>query len=149
MFFLKEAPAECPNAVTVRTSLLYGTTLLASIQTDVERAITGGKAMTFFTDEFRCPAYAGDVAAALSSLAGARDIRGLLNVAGPEAVSRADLAVTFARWMGLDPHLLDTGLLSLAGMVRPDRVVLDSTLAANYSLRYRSLAEALPHSFSS
>jgi dTDP-4-dehydrorhamnose reductase len=141
--------AECPNAVIVRTSLLYGTTWPASIQTDVEQAITGRKAMTFFTDEFRCPAYAGDVAAALSSLAAAPDIRGLLNVAGPEPVSRADLAVTFARWMGLDPKLLDTGLLALAGTVRPERVVLDSSLAAKYGLRCRSLAEALPHSLSS
>ena len=140
--------AECQNAVTVRTSLLYGTTWPAPIQTDVERAITGRKAMTFFTDEFRCPAHAADVAAAVSSLAGSPDIRGLLNVAGPEAVSRADLAVTFARWMGLDPHLLDTGLLALAGVARPDRVVLDSSLAAKYGLHCRGLAEALPHSFS-
>ena len=140
--------AECSSAVIVRTSLLYGTTIPASIQTDVETAITERKGMTFFTDEYRCPAHAADVAAAVSSLAGAPDIRGLLNVAGPEAVSRADLAVTFARWMGLDPHLLDTGQLALAGMVRPDRVVLDSSLAATYGLHCRSLAETLPHSLS-
>ncbi len=140
--------SECENAVTVRTSLLYGTTWQSSIQTDVERAINGQKKMTFFTDEYRCPAHAADVAAALSSLAGAPDIRGLLHVAGPDAVSRADLAAMFARWMGLDPGLLDTGLLALAGMIRPDRIVLDCSLAAKYGLHCRSLAEALPHSFS-
>jgi dTDP-4-dehydrorhamnose reductase len=127
----------------VRTSLLYGTDRLATIQTDVERAIHGHKAMTFFTDEYRCPAHAADVGAALSSLASRPDIRGALNVAGPDAVSRADLAAIFARWMGLDARYLTTGTLALAGTPRPAHVVLDTTLAASYGLRCRSLAEAL------
>ena len=57
--------AECPSAVMVRTSLLYGTRRPASIQTDVEDAITGRSTMRFFTDEYRCPAHAADVAAAI------------------------------------------------------------------------------------
>ena len=135
--------AECPGAVLVRTSLLYGTRRPASIQTDVERAINGKLAMTFFTDEYRCPAHAADVGAALSSLAARPDIRGPLNVAGPEAISRADLAATFARWMGLDPRGLTTGVLALAGTIRPAHVVLDTALATSYGLHCRSLAETL------
>ena len=132
----------------MRTSLLYGTTWPATIQTDVERAILGRSKVAFFTDEYRCPAHAADVAAALSTLAGRPDIRGPLNVAGPDAVSRAELATTFANWMGLDPRLLKTTTVGGAGMVRPERVVLDSTLAATYGLHCRGLAEALPYTFS-
>ncbi len=135
--------AECPSAVIVRTSLLYGTRRPASIQTDVEDVMTGRSTIRFFTDEYRCPAHASDVAAAISSLAIQPDIRGPLNIAGPEAVSRADLAASFARWMGFDPRYLTTGSLALAGTVRPTRVVLDTTLAASYGLTCRSLSEAL------
>ncbi|HSB87224.1 MAG TPA: sugar nucleotide-binding protein [Ilumatobacteraceae bacterium] len=141
--------AECPTAVIVRTSLLYGTTWPAPIQNDVERALKGRSNMAFFTDEFRCPAHAADVAAALSSLAGRPDVHGPLNVAGPECVSRAHLAETFARWMGFDSRMIRTTTLAMAGMVRPTYVDLDTTLANSYGLRCRSLAESLPFAFSS
>jgi dTDP-4-dehydrorhamnose reductase len=136
--------AECPGAVVVRTSLLYGTRRPAQIQIDVERAISGKVPMRFYTDEYRCPAHAADVSAALSALATWPEIRGPLNVAGPEPISRADLAAVFATWMGLDPRLLDTGAMALSGTIRPTCVVLDSTLAASsYGLHCRSLAETL------
>jgi dTDP-4-dehydrorhamnose reductase len=135
--------AECPSAVLVRTSLLYGTRRPAQIQLDVEQAITGRKAMRFFTDEYRSPAHAADVGAALSSLAARPEIRGPLNVAGPEAISRAELAAVFARWMGFDPRALTTGAMALAGTIRPTCVVLDSALAASYGIQCRPLSETL------
>ena len=135
--------AECPGAVLVRTSLLYGTRRPAQIQLDVEQAVTGRKAMRFFTDEFRCPAHAADVGAALSALAARPEIRGPLNVAGPEAISRADLAGIFARWMGFDPRALTIGTSTLAGTIRPAYVALDSTLATTYGLHCRPLSETL------
>jgi dTDP-4-dehydrorhamnose reductase len=135
--------AECPSAVLVRTSLLYGTRRPARIQLDVEEAITGKKAMRFFTDEYRCPAHAADVGAALSVLASRPEIRGPLNVAGPEAISRAELAAVFARWMGFDPRALTTGTMALSGTIRPAHVVLDSTLAATYGIQCRPLSETL------
>ena len=99
--------------------------------------------MRFFTDEYRCPAHAADVSAALSTLAAWPEIRGPLNVAGPEAVSRADLAKTFAEWMGYDPRAVKTGTMALSGTIRPSRVVLDSGLAESYGLRCRPLSETL------
>lgn len=135
--------AACPTAVLVRTSLLYGTDRLATIQHDVERALTGQSPMTFFTDEYRCPAHAADVAAAVSTLAGRPEINGPLHVAGPDAVSRAELAAAFARWMGLHPAQLRTATLEESGVIRPARVVLDSSLAASLGMRCRGIAEAL------
>ena len=135
--------AECPSAVLVRTSLLYGTRRLGHVQRDVELAVTGRKGMRFFTDEYRCPAHAADVGAALSALAAEPDIRGPLNVAGPEAISRADLAAVFARWMGFDPRALSTGSMALSGTIRPAHVVLDTTLATSLGLGCRPLSETL------
>ncbi|HZY08408.1 MAG TPA: sugar nucleotide-binding protein [Ilumatobacteraceae bacterium] len=135
--------AECPGAVIVRTSLLYGTRRPAKIQLDVDRAILGNQPMTFFTDEYRCPAHAGDVARAVSWLASRPEFHGPLNVAGPEAVSRAQMAVNFAIWMGLDPNRLKTGSSALSGSIRPTNVVLDSSLAASHGMVCRSMTEAL------
>jgi dTDP-4-dehydrorhamnose reductase len=135
--------AECPGAVLVRSSLLYGTRRPANIQTDVELAVTGRKAMRFFTDEYRCPAHAADVSAAISTLAAWPEIRGPMNVAGPEAVSRAELAKIFAEWMGYDPRGLSTGTMGLSGTIRPANVVLDSSLAESHGLRCRPLSETL------
>lgn len=137
----------CPGAVIVRTSLLYGTDELAPWQHDIRRALVPGpehQPFTFFTDEIRCPAHAGDVAGALTDLAGRRDVSGPLHVAGPDGVSRADLARTMARWMGLDPGGLVTGTIAEAGLVRPARIVLDTTLAASLGITCRPLAAALP-----
>ncbi len=135
--------AECPSAVVVRTSLLYGTRRLGHVQHDVEMAITGRKPMRFFTDEYRCPAHAGDVGAALSSLAAQPDIRGPLNVAGPEAFSRAEMAAVFAQWMGFDPRGLSTGAQALSGTIRPTHVVLDTGLAESLGFHCRPMSETL------
>jgi len=132
-----------PAALIVRTSLLYGTTVMAQIQRDVELALKRRTAMTFYTDELRCPLHALDLAHAISLLAERPEVTGVLHLAGPEAVSRADLARAFARWMGLDPDELRTSSVQDAPVRRAARVVLDSSVAASMGLRCRTLAQAL------
>jgi dTDP-4-dehydrorhamnose reductase len=139
----QEVLAECPRAAVVRTSLLYGTDRLAPLQRDVARAIDDPRSMVFFTDEYRCPAHAADVAAVLSILAGRADISGPLHVAGPESINRADLAKSFARWLGHDGARLVTGTSLTSGQIRPLNVALDTSLAESYGFRCRSVAEAL------
>ena len=60
--------------------------------------------MTFFTDEYRCPAHAGDVAVAIADLAGRPDVTGPLNVAGPDVLSRAAFARSIANVAGTGSH---------------------------------------------
>ncbi len=134
----------CPGAVMVRTSLLYGTAHLGHVQLDVQRALHAGHRttpMTFFTDEYRNPVHADDLAAAIAELAGRDDVTGPLNVAGPDAISRAEFARATARWMGLDPNRLRTGTIAEAGLVRPGRIVLDTTKAASLGIRCRPVTE--------
>ena len=99
--------------------------------------------MAFFTDEFRCPAHAADIAAACVTLASTRDIVGPLHVAGPQPLSRAELASAIAAWLGCDPTKLTTMTLAESGLIRPARVVLDSSKAASLGMHCRPLAEAL------
>ncbi len=133
----------CVAAVTVRTSLMYATDFLAPTQLAVQRALRGEEQISFFTDEFRCPAHAADVAAVCASLAAMPEIVGPLHVAGPEALSRADFAVAIARNLGIDPAGLSTSTLAASGLDRPGCVMLDSSHAASLGFRCRPVSEAL------
>ncbi|MCU1391966.1 MAG: hypothetical protein JWM34_394 [Ilumatobacteraceae bacterium] len=135
--------ALAPSAAIVRTSLLYATEFLAPVQLDVQRALRGETSMAFFTDEFRCPAHAADVAAALARLASMPEVSGPLHVGGPEVLSRADLAIAIARWLGMNPNLLHTTTIAGSGLDRPARIALDSSTAARLGFTVRRVADAL------
>ena len=64
--------------------------------------IAGRVRGALFTDEVRTPVHVDDLAAALLEIA-ASDLRGVLNVAGADPISRYDLGVLVARRAGLDP----------------------------------------------
>ena len=127
----------CPGAAIVRTSLLIGRRELSSHEIAVREAIAGRSNMTFFSDEIRCPALVDDLAAALVELAGRPDLSGVLHLAGPDEMSRAELAVRIARRHGWDPLKLRFGTLAASGLDRPARVVLDSSLARSHGLSVR------------
>lgn len=78
--------SEHPDALIVRTSLLYG----GAVPSPHELA-PQDPSQTFFTDEIRCPTHVTDLAQALLELAGL-DVTGPLHVAGADAVSRAAFA---------------------------------------------------------
>jgi dTDP-4-dehydrorhamnose reductase len=104
------------------------------------RTAASGRA-TLFSDEVRCPVAVDDLAAALLELA-AGDRAGLLNVAGPEAVSRVELGRLVARRRGLDPDAIGVGTIASSGQVRPARVVLDVARAqAVLETRLRPVSE--------
>jgi dTDP-4-dehydrorhamnose reductase len=141
-----EAEAEVarayPAALIVRPSLLYGTDRLGHCQTDVERAVGGMSNMAFFTDEWRCPVHAADVAAAITALADRPEVTGPLHVAGPEPISRSDFAVRIAQHLRLDPAKVPTASIADSGQLRPGVVLLDSSRAISLDLRMRSIDEA-------
>jgi len=132
-----------PTSAIVRTSLLYGTSRLAQIQRDVDDAVRGRSSMRFFVDEWRCPAHAFDVASAIAAVAGRPDINGVLHIAGPEVLSRAELARQFASWLGLDPSSVPTASIAEASTPRAGRIVLDTSRALALGLRCRSIGEVL------
>jgi len=131
------------NSLIIRTSLLYGTDDQAPIQRDVANVVARRSNMRFFTDEFRCPAHADDVAAAIIALAERVDITGTLHVAGPRAMSRAELAGVFAERFGAGPAQIPTSTSQDSGLDRPTNVVLNCSAAASLGIRCRPIEEAL------
>ncbi|HZO36351.1 MAG TPA: sugar nucleotide-binding protein [Solirubrobacteraceae bacterium] len=98
-----------PAAVLVRTSLIYG----GDGSSDHERmaidAAGGLIDATFFTDEYRCPVLASELASALVELAGRPDVNGPLHVAGADSLNRLEFARLVASHAGRDPNRLRGG----------------------------------------
>jgi dTDP-4-dehydrorhamnose reductase len=76
-----------PEAVLVRTSLLYG-----KRQPGPQELLASRRDVVFYRDEIRCPTLVGELAASLLELAARGDVAGPLHVAGPDAVSRYEFA---------------------------------------------------------
>lgn len=112
-----------PEALVARTSLIIGDAPYKHVQMVLE-LLSGARDGALFTDEIRCPVAADDLAAALLELA-ERDTRGVLNVAGSDALSRYELGVLIALRWGHDPARLRAGSTAASGMRRPTDVRLD------------------------
>jgi dTDP-4-dehydrorhamnose reductase len=81
-----------PEVLVVRTSLLVGG---PGHEPSRHELAALDPRLTFYEDEIRCPIQVSDLAAALLELAALR-MTGVLHVAGPDALSRADLAELIA-----------------------------------------------------
>ncbi|MET8121249.1 sugar nucleotide-binding protein [Micromonospora sp. NPDC005189] len=128
-----------PGAALVRTSLILGE---GSKQIQLSRDALAGRA-TLFTDQIRCPVDVTDLADAVLELVDSA-YAGPLNVAGPDAVSRAELGLLVAERFDLDAAGLKTTTSAAAGMAGPTEVRLDSTRAAGLlRTRLRGVRELL------
>ncbi len=118
-----------PDAVIVRTSLIYGwqPTVARQVSWIVE-AVARGEPVRLFTDELRCPVWVESLAAALVELAGL-DYTGLLHVAGSQTLSRYEFGRRVLRVHGLDPALALPVSSRASGLVRPLDCTLDCTRA--------------------
>jgi len=132
-----------PAAAVVRTSLIVGDEHSKQVKLSLDLS-TGRRRGALFTDEIRCPIDVTDLAAAVLELAGT-DYAGTINVAGPQAVSRAELGRLVAVRHGLDPATVPVCTIAEGGLgARPAEVRLDSTRAAGLlRTRLRGVAEAL------
>ena len=115
-----------PEALVVRTSMIWGGGPAASKHEQLVRRAADGEAdVTFFTDELRCPIQVGDLASALLELL-PTDAGGPLHVAGAEVVSRYEFARLVAAAHGRDPDVLRG---APSEVVRPRNCALDSARA--------------------
>ncbi|WP_305786700.1 SDR family oxidoreductase [Symbioplanes lichenis] len=132
-----------PAAAVVRTSLIIGDARSKQVTMALELA-RGTRPGFLLTDEIRRPIDATDLAAAVLELS-ATDHTGLLNIAGPVDISRADLGRAVARAHGLDPAAIPTRTVAESGLgPRPADLRLDSTRATTLlTTRLRPVAEVL------
>ena len=125
----RRVAAAHPDALLVRTSLLYG-----GPQPSKHEQAARDPAFTFFTNEIRSPVHVSDLARALLELA-ELDVSGPLHVAGADAVSRADFAELLSR---------TTVRSAPAPETRPLDCSLDSARAqAALATRLRGVREVL------
>ncbi|MDX6729879.1 MAG: dTDP-4-dehydrorhamnose reductase [Baekduia sp.] len=132
-----------PDALIVRTSLLYGGPGRApSKHETLALAVARGEAdVAFFSDEIRSPVQVDDLAAALLQLVASAHA-GPLHVGGADAVSRLAFARLIAAAAGEDPARLGAGRPAPPG--RPRNCPLDSRRAqALLDTRLRGAREVL------
>lgn len=136
------------RAVVARVSLVYGRSALEgrSASEQVLGALRRGERARLFVDETRTPVHAEDVASAIVELVGMDAPPRVINLAGPERMSRYDFGVALARAHGLDERMIDAA--SQAGVAfvpaRPRDLSLRTELARRILKRPpRLLAEAI------
>ena len=90
--------------------------------------LDGERDAVLFSDEYRCPIFVGDLAAALLELA-QTTYAGLLNIAGAERVSRYAFGQLLAAAHGRDSAKLRAGRNAESGLRRPRNCTLDISRA--------------------
>ncbi len=122
-----KAESESRGDLAVRTSLIYD---FASPNKQIDwllDRITKGWKCRLFSDEFRSPIWVVTLADALIELI-ASDIRGALNVAGPQSLSRLELGRKLLEALDYDPEQY-IEVASQAGLGRPPDLTMDVSRA--------------------
>ncbi len=122
----KNVMASGANAVLVRTSLIYGFKPFDPRT----RAVLRGEMLSLFTDEMRCPIWVFNLSQALVELA-ETNYRGVLNIAGTQALSRYEFGVKLMDALDGDPTQLIPLSSAESGLVRPRDCTLDVSRAQN------------------
>jgi len=115
-----------PRHIVVRMSLNGGVSRTGDrgFNEDLRLAWQAGRGMNLFTDEFRCPIFAGETARAVWELVNQRRA-GLFHVAGAEKLSRWQIGqLIAARWPQLNPKITPGSAKNFPGPPR----ALDTSL---------------------
>jgi dTDP-4-dehydrorhamnose reductase len=133
--------AIAPGAAIVRVSLILGDG--DSKHERLVHDLHAGASGALFTDLYRMPSHADDIAAALVELA-AGGHAGVLNVAGPDRVTYAELGRLVAPRDGLDPARIPTARALERGVRLAVDPRLDTRLASRVlATRLRGVREFL------
>jgi dTDP-4-dehydrorhamnose reductase len=119
--------AEHPHALIVRTSLVYG---FAPLDPRTRQTLAG-EMPYLFTDEYRCPIFIDDLADALIELACAfptEPALAILNIAGPQRLSRYEFGLKLARAFRREPRFVPA-LSATHPTPRPRDCTLDTSRA--------------------
>ncbi len=101
-----------PNAVAVRTSLIYDLQEMDNGTAWMVAALRAGQPVTLFTNQHRNPVWVETLAAACLELVD-HSYTGVLNVAGRQVLTRAEFALRLLDWWGVGPHTSERGTLAL------------------------------------
>ncbi|KAL8162515.1 hypothetical protein V2J09_014004 [Rumex salicifolius] len=109
--------ANWSNFAILRSSIIFGPQTLSPIPKSlpiqwIDSVLSEGNKVNFFYDEFRCPVYVKDVASTILALAekwlsDGKQMKLLLNLGGPDRLSRVQMAETVADIRGYDSSLIN------------------------------------------
>lgn len=129
---------EHPQAVIVRTSLVYG---FDPMDPRTQQTLNG-EMPHLFTDEYRCPIFVDDLADALLELA-QNDFAGVLHIAGAQRVSRYEFGLKLAHAFNSKPKF-QPAVSASHPSPRPRDCSLDISLAQKIlRTRLRGVDEVL------
>ncbi|KAL2651191.1 hypothetical protein R1flu_019319 [Riccia fluitans] len=113
----KHVRANWQNYAVLRSSIIYGPQPVVPVQKTlpvqwIDTTLSSGKKTDFFSDEFRCPVYVKDVVKVILLLIANLTAEGgfsqlVLNVGGPDRLSRAQMAEVVAGARGYDPSSIN------------------------------------------
>ena len=86
-----------PDHIIIRTSLIYGLDIMDRATAGLATALRSGQPVTLFTDQRRNPVWVETLSSACVELA-EKEITGVLNVAGRQVLTRAELGTRLLDW---------------------------------------------------
>jgi dTDP-4-dehydrorhamnose reductase len=101
----RDIRAICPDAVIVRTSLIYDFDPLNAQVAWMLRTVERGEPVKLYQDQIRCPIWAINLADALLELAH-NDYTGDLHVVGPAAITRYHFGSVLLEAMGIQTDII-------------------------------------------
>lgn len=107
---------KCLNFAILRSSIIFGPQTISPVPKSlpiqwIDGVLSKGEKKDFFHDEFRCPVYVKDVVAIILALttrwiSEGKQMQLLLNVGGPDRVSRVQMAEAVADFRGYNTSLI-------------------------------------------
>ncbi|MCC6905393.1 MAG: SDR family oxidoreductase [Anaerolineae bacterium] len=122
------------NCLTIRTSLIYDFVSTNRQLSWMLSRIQHGEKVPLFTDEVRQPIWVHNLAQCVIELA-ATGLTGVLNVAGPQALTRYEYGCRLLEAAGISPA--DVVVPALAGNAQPERAP-DTRLNMSRATRFMS-----------
>ncbi|XP_073125696.1 uncharacterized protein [Henckelia pumila] len=131
--------AKYPNFAILRSSIIYGPQTIAPLPKSLpiqwmDSVLAKGEALDFFHDEFRCPVYVKDLVNVMRILIDQwisehKQMQLLLNVGGPDRVSRVQMAEAVAKVRGYNTSLINQVSASSVdrGVKSPADISMDIT----------------------
>lgn len=127
----------CANFAILRSSVIIGPQTISPIPKSlpiqwIDRALSRGEKVECFHDEFRCPVYVMDVVTIILALINKQNSEGkpmklVLNVGGPDRVSRVQIAEAVAHVRGYDTSIIKPVAASSVnrGVMSPADISMD------------------------
>ncbi|VAI51894.1 unnamed protein product [Triticum turgidum subsp. durum] len=130
---------KCSNYAILRSSIIYGPQTISPVEKSLpvqwmNSVLSQGQQVDFFNDEYRCPVYVKDMVDVILSLikswlSDGKKVQVLLNVGGPDRVSRLQMAESVAEVRGYSKSIIKSVPASSVnrGVASPPDISMDIT----------------------